>query len=1146
MWCRKQGTPRNPIVTASEKAEARKHIAHIAEAQRTARGSMEYVSVPRIRKLARRFVLVGVWVRELVGGIWRRLGDSHKFPGRTLWRLRLYRPSQTLSPWVFFWLLLISVCAVIAFVVKPKQASLGWIANWGLAGAVGALFATLWSNGIKSPYLARRIRRRVVEDPTALLRLTLAKKTTKVMELEPPLDTVPRNQLYDELLPGTLARTKDIQIIVGNPGAGKTTALLDLASILARIGFVPVLLQLRGECGDGDLFELAKRQFDTQVRPLVRTEGDTDLIWRWLCRRQRLVFLIDDLDQIGFDGEAGFQMRRLLEDLAPEGQPVIVTARPSGVPDGIAASAVAMEPLAFDTAVDIVVRPRKREPGATTDGRPSRRRIESWVRGGGLEEAPLYLEALAEMASVGVCPELPKDPREWEVAERPGRWRELSGEKREWNPLWVRYLLLQRFYDHILDGHVRRSLAIDLHDRKRCLCALEGAALGVLGATGLDAQAAAVHADEPEKTRKGQAKRRRLVDFIDSDDRQNLDPRTLGGRTVKRRREVSQHEAIDTGERLRILARDQHGEPQFRHRIMQAFFAGRHLAEIGRRESRARWRRDAVRGGRDGHVVSFDDWIETLMDHRHPERLTAHLVLTFAAIHADEQHVREHANGKRGGVGDLIADKLVKASRQPSKPSSGRQPLVLAEQLDPMAAPDPCDRRDPDDDLVKLTTAANIVALLRLRDDNGPSAALPSEIIERLEATEGAMRWTKQQALPAIAGLDSKESWGAVWSWFARDTDYEVRRSASRMLERNAWHAFSELGESIENTLLAAGRRAGDGLPLVEADGPEWTRDSIRALEALGWVLPAIVSGLNEEMSNGNGTDPDSRSIPADGAVDGKDDAEVSLRHARMRLTELVTLAFEGGRPKLEDALAQGFKADAMRHSSAATIGFKGPGWVASNRRLVSDVGLPHAESWYARMLLYQALALYAVAGTGRDDTLDMLAHRLHRTRERHPFSRQAARLARAGLRRAELGSERWRAFVWSDDVEGAGGLPAVLGHRAGQLVSDVTVLIDLKEGSPSERHEKFGPMEELPYCLSGSRDRHEILGGGCPERCGWGFCPYHAAAPDEPDQHRGISRGFCRAQRRGSRGRSPTWQSKIRGRRMREFWRQMEYKARR
>jgi hypothetical protein len=268
---------------------------------------------------------------------------------------------------------------------------------------------------------------------------------------------------------------------------------------------------------------------------------------------------------------------------------------------------------------------------------------------------------------------------------------------------------------------------------------------------------------------------------------------------------------------------------------------------------------------------------------------------------------------------------------------------------------------------------------------------------------------------------------------------------------------------------------------------------------------------------------------------------------APQRLEELATLAFGGGRPKLEDALAQGFKADAMRHAADSSREFKGPGWVASNRRLAADIALPHAESWYARMLLYQALALYGVAGNGKEDAMDVFAYRLHRTRERHPLVRQAAKLSRSSLRRADLKSERWKAYVWSDAVEDAGSVPASLSHRATQLVGDVTVLVDLKEGSPPDRQGKFGYMEELPHCLSGSRDRHEILGAGCPSHCGWGFCPYRAVAPDEPDELRGVSRGFCRAQKRAAlHVRSPVWQRRIPKRKMYEFWRQMEFKARR
>lgn len=1119
----------NSTGSEAREAEARSHVGGVADKHRDARGSIDRVSMPTLRKLGRRLVLVWVWIADFFGRILRRLGDSHKLPGRWFGRVRLYRPLQTLTPLVLFWIVVIAACTVASRSEPGKP--FDSLVSWGLVAAVGALVLTVWIDGVKSPYVVRRIRHRVIDDPTALLRLTLAKETTKVVELEPPLETVPRDELYDELLPGVLPRTKDIQIIVGDPGAGKTTALLDLASILAKIGFVPVLLQLRGAGAGGDLFELARQQFETQARPLVRVAAELDIVWRWLCRRQRLVFLVDDLDQIGFDGEPGFHMRRLLEDMAPEGQAVIVTARPSGVPVGIAASAIEMEPLALETAVDIVATPREREAGATSDTRPSHRRIASWVGGGELMEAPLYLEALAEMTAVGVCPDLPEDPRQWEKPTRPGRWRTLSSKRCDWNPLWVRYLLLSRFLERIVDGHVRRTLAINTHERERCVQALAGAALGVLGAVGLDAKAAAEHPDEPEESRQGRARRRALVDFIDTDDRGNLKPEKVQSRIVNRRSEISRHEAVDTGERLRILDRDQHGEPQFRHRIMQAFFAGRKLAEIGRDQGVGQRGIRAVRNGDDGHLLSFDDWVEALISPCHPERLTTHLTLTFAAIYADDR-----SEGKDGDtrVGWRIVERLLESVEEGGKrfdrrcwsPNGGSK---RGAQYDPMAAPDPYDREDPDDNLIKLTTAAHIATLLKAPTE-GRNVEFSRRIVTSLEeTTRGAMRWTKQKALPAIAGLDSRESWLAVWQWFARDTDYEVRRSASRQLERNALRAFAELGGGIKKTILDAGARAAAGLPLA-GQGEGWDTESIMTFEALGWVLPAVVSGLNEEMGDEGGAE-----------------TEKSLEEARMRLGELTALAFQGGRPKLEDSLAQGFKADAMRHASAPGKEFTGAGWVVSNRRLVADVGLPHAESWYARMLLYQALALYAVAGTGREDTLDVLAHRLERTRERHPFARQAAKLSRAGLRRAAIGSERWMAFLWSDEVEGAGGLPTVLSDRAGQLVSDVTVLVDLKEGSAAAHHEKFAHMEELPHCLSKSRDRHEILGSGCPSHCGWGLCPYRAAAPDEPNQHRGISRGFCRAQRRASaRQRPPAWQRVIGRRRLRDFWRQMEYKARR
>jgi hypothetical protein len=694
-----------------EEAEARAHIASVAEGQRAARGTIEHVGMPWFRRRGRQLLQAWTWISKIAGKVWRRIADSHRWPGRVFRRLSLIRITETLSIWMVVWVVVATVAGYFVL-EEPTDNLQKWLANWVLGGAIGALLAVVWHDLIKSPHTMRRVRHRIVDEPEALLRATLAEQTTTIVELDPPVDTVRRDELYDELLPGALARKKDVQIVVGEPGAGKTTALVDLAAVLAKIGLMPVLLEMRGESTADELIDRARERFEQLARPYVKTGADAETVWRWLCRRRRVAIMVDDIDQIGFDGEPGFVMRRLLENVATEGQAVIVTARPAGVPAGIAASAIPIDPLGFETAVDLAAQPsRERGPGAVTSSAPPRGEIERWVEEGDLTDAPLYLEALAELTSVDACPDLPDDPKRWGGTRRPGRWHSLSESKREWNPLWVRYMLLECFYDGIVKEKVRRSLAIERSDRRRSLEAIEGAALGTLGATGREAVAAAAHSGNLGEAGHELPKRRKLVDFLSIDDRSGTT--VAQGESRGSRSAVSQHEAIDTCERLRILESDRSGEPQFRHRIMQAFLAGRCLAKLGRLENDDE-EPPASNDHSDEGVQSFDDWVMTLMDSRHPEKLTAHLALTFAAIHADARARRE----KDAGWDDL-AEKIVKrlvtevigsggpAARRKKKTSLGRQ-------VDPMQeAPDPADRFDPDDDLIKLTTAANLAGLLR-------------------------------------------------------------------------------------------------------------------------------------------------------------------------------------------------------------------------------------------------------------------------------------------------------------------------------------------------------------------------------------------------------------------------------------------------
>src|SRR3954471_920749 len=166
MWLRMRTAGENSsqisATTASEDVEARQHIHAIAEKQRSARGSIEYVSMPSVRGRGRRIVLVCVRIREFVGQVWRRLSDSHKFPGRPLSRVRLYRPFQTLPPLLLLWAFIGAACAILKFQLVRWDSPnwLDWLAEWGFPAAAGALLVTVWLDAFKSPFVARRIRHR--------------------------------------------------------------------------------------------------------------------------------------------------------------------------------------------------------------------------------------------------------------------------------------------------------------------------------------------------------------------------------------------------------------------------------------------------------------------------------------------------------------------------------------------------------------------------------------------------------------------------------------------------------------------------------------------------------------------------------------------------------------------------------------------------------------------------------------------------------------------------------------------------------------------------------------------------------------------------------------------------------------------------
>ncbi len=441
-----------PPLTRDEVLElGESHLAELAGRQRTAAGA-HVTRMPRLRRQGRRAWFWAVCVREAIARPWRYAWNPRRPLGRWLAHLRLTRPLETLNGWKGLLLLFALAMGFMTFWpfrnppldtrwLWSAKSDPWWQTRAGAAvtgtlftGAVVGLLASLWNDVFRCPWLGFRIRRRIWRKPGSVLHPHYGERRIKLVPVQDPLEFVPRVDLFDEVLDGVLARDrKAVQIVVGEPGSGKTTALIGLAAVLARIGVLPILLPLRAKQDVEDLVKLAREQFREQIEPFVRSDSEGELLWRWLSRRGRVAILVDDLDQIGPDGERGYMMRRTLEETATRELPVVVTARPAGVPAGIAASSIELGRLKDATAVDCVEKGARADPAFSSAVGISRRRLEDWISEGALADVPFYLELLAHLVAGGRCPTLPAPDPHAIDGEHGGRYRRTPDGGYRWN-----------------------------------------------------------------------------------------------------------------------------------------------------------------------------------------------------------------------------------------------------------------------------------------------------------------------------------------------------------------------------------------------------------------------------------------------------------------------------------------------------------------------------------------------------------------------------------------------------------------------------------------------------------------------------------------------------------------------------------------
>jgi hypothetical protein len=333
-----------------------------------------------------------------------------------------------------------------------------------------------------------------------------------------------------------------------------------------------------------------------------------------------------------------------------------------------------------------------------------------------------------------------------------------------------------------------------------------------------------------------------------------------------------------------------------------------------------------------------------------------------------------------------------------------------------------------------------------------------------------------------------------------RDRNYRVRWSAARAIVDGGAEAYAELASEFA-----------DLLDYGESVKPaKWNDREKHDLSVVGWILPAFVD----------------RVCDADRA---------RLNRDLDRLTALVRHKIPLG---TEASIAQGFKLGAFVNREADLL--------HPALELLDD-----CRFWYSRIVLLQAICVGAITRDGTDENALDHVRATRRDEREHPFVREAARLCERAIK-----TGAWPRYVWEDENSVITRSGSALAKETLALVADLVLLLNVTEQGGEKvrekRKEETYDQPDLPYCLSVSKDRHELL-SGCHEHCRFKLCPYPstnelALARDE------FSQAFCRHQietlRRVSRmpalfrRERASWWSNAKRTALGRFWTEMEQRA--
>jgi len=397
-----------------------------------------------------------------------------------------------------------------------------------------------------------------------------------------------------------------------------------------------------------------------------------------------------------------------------------------------------------------------------------------------------------------------------------------------------------------------------------------------------------------------------------------------------------------------------------------------------------------------------------------------------------------------------------------------------------------------------------------------------------VRARRNASPLVLRSMLEQLAKLSGERAVTALWE-FVDDDDYTVRwAAAEKLVERCSTteptptdltpeqfvagvHAYRSLATRFDKHLRDAERLSKRSKQL-----DDWAPEML-PLKLMAWILPTLRTSTK--------------------ALGDQDLDELDAGHLLERLKTLVVSKPVTRQKGLEASLAQGFKADAQRNHD---------GGVDDD---ASEL-LKSAKFWYSQLNLIHAITLrqaYAGGQPKKGRSVNALLDESVKP-PIHPFLRAAAKLCDEAL--AEVVRKKdpndVNRYVWGDEGKLVSGSPGDhLEDAAIQLVGDIVVLLNMNETSDEEGRERFGTNNDLPYCFQRSRGRKELREGCKGRQCQFGLCPYQPAL-NRLSAHREISRAFCAHQRRNASARAARrWGSHVTAGALREFWVDLESKAR-